>query len=71
MRSTGADDEPRRAAVALAAAWGAIKDASALGWGRTFVAALLRATARRPMHTGSGELSSLNGVRPESGMRMM
>jgi trehalose 6-phosphate synthase len=53
------------------AAWGAIKDASALGWGRSFVAALLRATAKRPLHAGSGELSSLNGVRPESGMRMM
>ena len=37
------------------AAWDAIKDASALGWGRTFVAALLRATARRPLHLHGAE----------------
>jgi trehalose 6-phosphate synthase len=36
-------------------AWDTIKDTSALGWGRTFVAALLRATARRPMHLQGGE----------------
>ncbi|GAC1342330.1 MAG: trehalose-6-phosphate synthase [Acetobacteraceae bacterium] len=36
-------------------AWGAIKDASALSWGRSFVAALLRATAKRPFHSGGGE----------------
>ena len=51
------------------AAWDAIKDTSALGWGRSFVAALLRATAKRPLHTG-GE-PSLHGIRPESGMRLM
>ena len=52
-------------------AWDAIKDASALGWGRSFVAALLRATAKRPLHTGAGEPSALHGIRPESGMRLM
>ncbi len=36
-------------------AWDTIKDTSALGWGRTFVAALLRATAKRPFHASSGE----------------
>ncbi len=35
--------------------WTAIKDTSAVGWGRGFVAALLRTTARRPFHTGAGE----------------
>ena len=35
--------------------WSAIQDTSAVGWGRGFVAALLRATARRPFHTGAGE----------------
>ena len=34
--------------------WDSIKDASALGWGRTFVAALLRTTAKRPFHAGAG-----------------
>ena len=32
--------------------WDAIKDTSALGWGRTFVAALLRATAPKRRHSG-------------------
>ena len=35
--------------------WDVIKDTTALGWGRTFVAALLRSTARPKLHTGSGE----------------
>ena len=34
-------------------AWDAIKDTSALGWGRTFLAALLRATAKRPFHVSA------------------
>jgi len=53
------------------AAWDAIKDTSALGWGRSFVAALLRTTAKRPLHAGAGEPSSLHGIRPESGMRLI
>ena len=37
-------------------AWDAIKDTSALGWGRSFVATLLRATAKRPFHaSGAGK----------------
>ncbi len=36
-------------------AWDAIKDTSALGWGRSFVAALLRATSRRPMQLSGGQ----------------
>ena len=32
--------------------WDAIKDSSAIGWGRTFVAGLLRTTAPKRTHTG-------------------
>ncbi len=62
-------------------AWDAIKDSSALGWGRTFVAALLRATAKRPFHARSSEPAStpaagrdVGDLRPgnrESGMRLI
>ena len=55
--------------------WDAIKDTSAVGWGRGFVAALLRATARRPFHAGAGEpATSLVGERnreTNSGMRLI
>ncbi|MBV8913047.1 MAG: trehalose-6-phosphate synthase [Acetobacteraceae bacterium] len=53
-------------------AWHAIRDTSALAWGRTFVAALLRATSRRPVHVGAGEPGALYGIRSEpGGVRMM
>lgn len=42
-------------------AWDAIKDRSPLDWGRSFVAALLRATARRPMHVGGEPTTALPG----------
>ena len=53
-------------------AWDAIKDTSALGWGRAFVAALLRATAKRPLHSGAEPAPSLYGARGETGgMRLL
>ena len=45
--------------------WDAIKDSSAIGWGRTFVAGLLRTTAPRPKHTGGEPATSLPaGAKP-------
>ncbi len=54
-------------------AWDVIKDTSALGWGRTFVAALLRATARRKLHAGQGEPATAlpSGRDPGDTMRLM
>jgi len=35
--------------------WEAIREASPMHWGRSFIAALLRATAKRPVHSGTPE----------------
>jgi trehalose 6-phosphate synthase len=53
-------------------AWDALKDSSALGWGRTFVAALLRATAKRPLHAGGGEpATTMYGAENRPSMRLI
>ncbi|HYZ34896.1 MAG TPA: trehalose-6-phosphate synthase [Crenalkalicoccus sp.] len=53
-------------------AWDALRDTSALGWGRSFVASLLRATAKRPIHTGGGEpATSMYGAEHRPGMRLI
>ncbi len=53
-------------------AWDTIKDTTALGWGRSFVSALLRATARRKVHAGNGEpATAIPPDRGEGGMRLI
>ena len=54
-------------------AWDVIKDTSALGWGRSFVAALLRSTARRKLHSGAGEPATAMpaGRQPGGTMRLI
>ena len=47
--------------------WDAIKDGSAMGWGRSFVARLIRTTARKRTHSG-GEPAPAIGGTVESGV---
>ena len=51
-------------------AWDVIKDDSAIGWGRSFVAGLLRATAPRRTHT-SGEPAATSARREAGGVVRM
>ena len=54
------------------AAWDVIKDTTALGWGRTFVAALMRTTARRPMNLSGAEPAiSRPAGQPPGSMRLL
>ena len=46
--------------------WDAIKDSSAIGWGRTFVAGLLRTTAPKRTHTG-GQPATPQTTRRDTG----
>jgi trehalose 6-phosphate synthase len=50
--------------------WDAIKDSSAIGWGRTFVAGLLRTTAPKRTHS-SGEPATPNRGRGSESVRHM
>lgn len=47
--------------------WDAIKDSSAVGWGRTFVAGLIRTTAPKRTHTGGEPATPPQAARTSSG----
>jgi trehalose 6-phosphate synthase len=54
------------------AAWDVIKDTSALGWGRAFVASLMRATSRRALNlTGAEPATPLPARQSAGSMRLL